>query len=182
MALHDHHQLSLAMLALIGGEWSPSEFVGREGETTLENLPDLLRICLGVTTGCLDVVFFLYNPCFPCCRTLWMCFCTSEWRDTHICLAFARALRSSFLILSTCASYFWQIWWLCSTNSSIIQNNENGNSTYCCFACTSVMCTLDVTESSSCPCLVPAHSIAFSRDFNEWFSHSLALKIWNTSC
>jgi hypothetical protein len=30
-----------------------------------------------------------------------MCFCTSEWRDTHICLAFARALRSSFLILLT---------------------------------------------------------------------------------
>jgi hypothetical protein len=63
MALCDHHLLSLAKLALVVGESSPSEFVGREGETTLENLADFLQICLGVTAGCLDVVFFV-QPLF----------------------------------------------------------------------------------------------------------------------
>ena len=33
------------------------------------NSADLLQICLGVTDGCLDVVYFLYGPHFPCCRT-----------------------------------------------------------------------------------------------------------------
>ena len=56
------------LLALMGGESLPSEFVGREGETTLENLADLLRSCLGGNAGCLDVVFFLCVPRFPCCR------------------------------------------------------------------------------------------------------------------
>ena len=51
MALCHHHLLMLAMLSLVGGKSSPSQFVRREGETTLINLADLLQICLGVTAG-----------------------------------------------------------------------------------------------------------------------------------